>query len=219
MSVPGRNATPAQHGQHRGVGDAQSCADPRCRPSEIVEVDGLFDLLRRQTAAAHRDAVPMENSADRAPFDPKSIAELVHRRARLVASDQLLGLIGAERSGTSGAVPRGCCRRKGTEPGKLLAELFQVFDLGFRVIISFPNLHPVTTRNFWFFGHAPTKVVSFVNDGAWAGSVLPNCKQLTAPTGSTDGGDCRVRGSCGERGGVLLLRRGSIEAAAFTRRL
>jgi len=48
-------------------------------------VDGVVDLLGGEAAAAHRHAVPVEDVADRAPFDAEPVAELVHRRTGLVA--------------------------------------------------------------------------------------------------------------------------------------
>jgi hypothetical protein len=94
----------AQHGQHRGVGDAQVFADSRQGPTEVVEVDGMGDLFGRQTAAAHRYAVPMEDGADRSPLDPEHLGQFVDRRAGLVAGDQLLDLLGTELPGAPGTV-------------------------------------------------------------------------------------------------------------------
>src|SRR5882757_2021522 len=88
----------------------------------------------------------MEDIADRSPFDAELIAKFVHRRAGPVAGDQLPDLIGAESPGAPGTVPFDRCRQEGVEAGELLAELFQGFDLVFRVRISFPNLHFVQLR-------------------------------------------------------------------------
>lgn len=62
-------------------------------------MDGVVDLVGREAAAAHRHAVPMEDVADRSPFDAEPVAEFVHRRAGLVARDQLLDLIDTELPG------------------------------------------------------------------------------------------------------------------------
>jgi hypothetical protein len=120
MHVSGGDASFAQLVQHSDVIDAQVVADSRQGPAEVVEVDGVVDLLRRETAAAHRHAVPVENGADRPPFDAEPVTELVHRRAGLVVGDQLLDLIGMELSGAAGAVALDRRRLGGIEAGKLL---------------------------------------------------------------------------------------------------
>lgn len=53
---------------------------------------------------AHRHAVPVENIADRSPFDAEPVTELVHPRAGPVVGDQLLDLLGSELPGAAGAV-------------------------------------------------------------------------------------------------------------------
>ena len=145
MAVPGRDAAFAQLVQHGGVVDAQVIADSGQGPAEVVEVDGVVDLLRREATAAHRHAVPMEDAADRPPLDAEPVTELVHRRAGPVVGDQLLDLIGAELPGAARAVPLDRRRLGGIEAGKLLAELFQGSELVFYVRVRSPNLH--VTRN------------------------------------------------------------------------
>jgi hypothetical protein len=115
-------------------------------------VDGEVDLVWGEAAAAHRYAVAVEDVADGSSFDPELGAQLVHRRAGLVAGDQLLDLLGAELPGTPRAVSFGRRREERVEAGEPLAELFQGFGLVFRVIISFPNLHNVSQPEhlpFW----------------------------------------------------------------------
>jgi hypothetical protein len=123
------------------VVDVQVFADSGERPAEVVEVDGVVDLVGREAAAAHWHAVSVEDVADGSPFDPELNAQFVDCRAGLVAGDQLLDLIAAELPATAGTVPLGRRWEGRVEAGELLTELFQGFDLVFRVIISFPNLH------------------------------------------------------------------------------
>jgi hypothetical protein len=47
--------------------------------------------------------VPLENIADRSPFDAEPITQVVHSRAGLIAGDQLLDLLVTELSGTLGS--------------------------------------------------------------------------------------------------------------------
>lgn len=96
-------------------------------------MDGVVDLVGGGATAAHRHAVPMEDVADRSPFDAEPITQFVHRRAGLIAGDQLLDLIVAELPGTPGSVPLGRRRFGCVEGRELLAELFQGPDLVFRV--------------------------------------------------------------------------------------
>jgi hypothetical protein len=49
----------------------------------------------------------VEDVADFSPFDAEPVTQFVHRRAGLIAGDQLLDLIGAELPGTPGSVPLG----------------------------------------------------------------------------------------------------------------
>ncbi|MFI0805465.1 hypothetical protein [Amycolatopsis lurida] len=76
--------------------DSQVSADARQGPAEVVKVNGLVDLLRREAAAAHLYVVPAEDVADGSPLDAELDTEFVHRRACHVAGDQLLDLLGAE---------------------------------------------------------------------------------------------------------------------------
>ena len=45
---------------------------------------------------AHRHVVPVEDGADRPPFDAEPVAQFVHRRPGLVAGDEFLDLVGVE---------------------------------------------------------------------------------------------------------------------------
>ena len=83
---------------------ARGVIEQRQGPAEVVEVDGVGDLAGREAAGAHRHAVPMENAADRSSFDTEPIAQFAHRRAGLIAGDQLLDLVVAELPGTSGSI-------------------------------------------------------------------------------------------------------------------
>lgn len=125
----GGDASFAQLVEHGGVVDAQVVADSGQGPAEVVEVDGIVDLVRREAAAAHRHAVPMEDGAHRSPFDPEPVTELVHRRPGRVSGDQLLDLIGVELSGAARAVALDRRRLGRVEAGKLRTELFQCSDL------------------------------------------------------------------------------------------
>jgi len=91
VGVSGRDASFAQFVQHGCVVDAEVIADSGQGPAEVVEVDGVVDLLGRESAAAHR--VSVEDVAERSPFDAEPVAEFVHRRAGLVVGDQLPDLI------------------------------------------------------------------------------------------------------------------------------
>ncbi|MGY6655525.1 hypothetical protein ACXIZN_25530 [Amycolatopsis sp. TRM77291] len=104
--------------------DAEMASDSRQGPAEVVEVNGLVDLLRRETATAHRHTVATKNVTDRSPFDPKLSTQLIHRRASLIASDQLLDLSLAELPDTArpGALDPRWLRH--VKAWKLLAEPF-----------------------------------------------------------------------------------------------
>ena len=86
----------------------------------------------------HRHAMPVEDVADRSPFDVEPVAELVHRRPGLVVGDQLLDLIGAELPRAAGAVALDRRRLGCIETGKLLTEFFQGSDLVFCVRVRSP---------------------------------------------------------------------------------
>ncbi|WP_329055046.1 hypothetical protein OG738_16935 [Amycolatopsis sp. NBC_01488] len=79
--------------------DAQVCADSREGPAEVVQVDGVVDLFGRQPAPPHRHTVPVEDVADRPPFDAEPVAQFVHRRPGLVTGDELLDPVGVELTG------------------------------------------------------------------------------------------------------------------------
>jgi len=87
-------------------------------------VDGVVDLLGGEATAAHRYAVPVEDVADRSPFDAEPVTEFVHRRAGLITRDQLLDLMGTELPGSPGPIALDRRRLGRIEAGKLLAELF-----------------------------------------------------------------------------------------------
>lgn len=141
MAVSRGDAAFAQLVQHGGVVDPEVVADSREGPAEVVEVDGVVDLLGREAAAAHLHAVPMEDVADRSPFDAEPVAEFVHRRAGSVVGDQLLDLLGVELPGAAGEVPLDRRRLGCIEAGKLLTKLFQGSDLVFCVRVRSPSLH------------------------------------------------------------------------------
>ncbi len=136
VGVSGRNAAFAQLVEDGGVVDAQVVADSREGPAEVVEVDGVVDLFRRESTATHRHAAPVEDAADRPPFDAESVTEFVHGRAGPVAGDQLFDLIAAELPGPPRPVPLARRRCGCAEAGKLLAKLFEGPDLVFRVVTS-----------------------------------------------------------------------------------
>ena len=129
MGVSGGDTAFAQLVQHGGVVDAQVIADSGQGPAEAVEVDGVVDLVRREAAAAHRHTAPVENAADRPPFDPEPVTEFGHRRAGLIAGDQLLDLFVGELPCTSGSALLGRRRFRCIDAGELLAELFQGPDV------------------------------------------------------------------------------------------
>ena len=141
MGVAGGDAAFAQFVQHGGVVDAEVVTDSGQRPAEVVQVDGVVDLVGREAAAAHGHAVPVEDGADRSPFDAEPVTELVHRRAGPVVGDQLLDLIGTELPSTARPVALDQAWLGGIEAGELLPELFQGPDLVFYVRVRSPNLH------------------------------------------------------------------------------
>ncbi|MFQ6331413.1 hypothetical protein ACLMAL_35510 [Nocardia sp. CWNU-33] len=51
------------------MGYAEMLSDAGEGPSELVEVDGGLDLVGGQAAPAHGHMVPVEDGADRAPFN------------------------------------------------------------------------------------------------------------------------------------------------------
>ncbi len=96
MCVAGGDAAFAEFGQHGGVVDAQVFAYPCQGPAEVVEVDGVVDLLGGESAAAHRHVVTFEDVANGPPLDAEPVAQFVHRRSGLVAGDEFLDLVGVE---------------------------------------------------------------------------------------------------------------------------
>ncbi|WP_189260032.1 hypothetical protein [Lentzea flava] len=48
--------------------------------------------------------MPLEDVADRSPFDAEPVTEFVHSRTGLVARNQLLNLLDVELPGTQGSV-------------------------------------------------------------------------------------------------------------------
>lgn len=151
MAVSRGDAAFTQLVQHGGVVDAQVFADSCQGPAEVVEVDGVVDLVGGQSAAAHRYAVPVEDVADRSSFDAEPVTEFVHCRAGLIARDQLHDLIGTELSGTPGPIALDRRRLGRIEAGKLLTELFQGSDLVFYVRVRSHNLHPLTSGFTWLW--------------------------------------------------------------------
>jgi hypothetical protein len=83
----------------------------------------------------------VEDVADRSPFDPEPVTQFVHRRAGLIAGDQLLDLIVTELPGTPGRFPFGRRWFRCVEAWELLTELLQSSDLVFQVVISSPKVH------------------------------------------------------------------------------
>ena len=73
MGVSCGDAAFTQFVQHGGVVDAEVFADSGQGPAEVVEVDGVVDLVGGEVAAAHRYAVPVEDVADRSPFDAEPV--------------------------------------------------------------------------------------------------------------------------------------------------
>jgi hypothetical protein len=68
-------------------------------------VDGVVELVGGEAASAHRDVVPVEDVADRPPFDAESRAELIYGCAGLVTGDEFLDLVGVELPCPSGFGP------------------------------------------------------------------------------------------------------------------
>ena len=141
VAVAGGDAAFAEFGQHGGVVDAQVLAESRQGPAEVVEVDGVVDLLGRESAAAHRYVVSFEDVADRAPFDAEPVAELVRRRPSLVTGDEFLHLIGVELACPPGfgALDGQWSRFGGV--WQLSKQRLQGFYLGFCVVVSSPKVH------------------------------------------------------------------------------
>jgi hypothetical protein len=69
--------------------------------------------------------------ADGSAFDPEHLGQLVHRRARPVAGDQLLGLVACESPGTPRPILPGRRWRGRVEAGERPTQLFESPDLGF----------------------------------------------------------------------------------------
>lgn len=85
-----------QFGQHGGVVDVEVFADPCQRPAEVVEVDGVVDLVGGEATSAHRHSVPVEDVADRSSVDAEPGTQLVGGGARQITLDQRLDLVGVE---------------------------------------------------------------------------------------------------------------------------
>ena len=141
MTVSSGDAALAEFGQHSGVVDAQVYTDPREGPAEVVEVDGVVDLLGAETAAAHRHVVSFEDVADRPPFDAEPGTQLVDRRSGLVTGDEFLDPVGVELACPSwfGAVCGLWSRFSGV--GQLPEQRLQGFYLGLCVVVSSPKVH------------------------------------------------------------------------------
>lgn len=104
-------------------------------------MDGVVDLLGGESSAAHRYVVPVEDIADRPPFDTEPVAQLVHRGSSQVPGDEFLDLLGGEL-----ACPPGFGSLDGQQSRfggvwKLLEQGIQGFYLGFCVVVSSPKVH------------------------------------------------------------------------------
>lgn len=140
VGVSRGDAAFAQLVQHGGVVDAEVVADSRQGPAEVIEVDSVVDLLGGEAASAHRHTVPVEDVADRSPFDAEPGTQLVHRRPGLVSGDEFLNLISVELAcppwfGSVDGRSRCSAVRELPEQG------LQGFYLGFCVVVSSPKVH------------------------------------------------------------------------------
>lgn len=115
------SAALAQPSIHCGGRDTQSLADPSERPSVLVQLRGLIDVVRAQARVLGGDAAANEDLADRPAVDAELVSQLVDRRPRLVGSDELLGLSGVELTGGPGSAWSGplgpVCRAAGASSG------------------------------------------------------------------------------------------------------
>jgi hypothetical protein len=102
MAVSGGDAAFTKLGQHRRVVDIKMRPNTSEGPAEVVEADGVVDLLGGESAAAHRHVVSFEDVADRPPLDAEPGTQLVHRRSGLIVGDEFLDLIGVELACPSG---------------------------------------------------------------------------------------------------------------------
>jgi hypothetical protein len=114
-------------------------------------VDGDVDLLRGESAAAHRHAVAVEDIADGPPFDAEPGTQLGGCRSGLVAGDEFLDLIGVEL-----ACPPGFGSVDGRWSwfggvGQLPEQGLQGFYLGFCVVVSSPKVHSEECPVTWLF--------------------------------------------------------------------
>jgi hypothetical protein len=82
VAISGGDAAFAEFGQHGGVVDAEVLADSCEGPAEIVEVDGVDDLVGGEAAPAHRYLVAVEDVADRVPLEKSSLLVKRHVCAR-----------------------------------------------------------------------------------------------------------------------------------------
>lgn len=107
--------------------------------AEVVEVDGVVELVGGEAASAHRDVVPVEDVADRPPFEAESRAELIYGCAGLVTGDEFLDLVDVElpcRPGL-GRLTGGGARCGGV--GQLPEQGLQRFYLCVCVVVSSPQ--------------------------------------------------------------------------------
>lgn len=137
VSVSGGYSVLAECGQDGGVGYVEMLCDAGEGPSELVEVDGGLDLFGGQAVAAHGHMVPVEDSADRAPFDIESGGQFIHGGSGLVFGDQFRDSVGVELPCASRFGPLGGCRGV----GQLLDQGLQGFYLRFRVVVRSPKVH------------------------------------------------------------------------------
>ncbi|MFE0025433.1 hypothetical protein [Amycolatopsis sp. NPDC059021] len=76
--------------------DALVFADSGEGSTEVIEVDGVVDLLGREAASAYRHVVLFADVAGRPPFDSEPGTQLIHRGSGLVGGDECLGLVRVE---------------------------------------------------------------------------------------------------------------------------
>ncbi|MGF6888909.1 hypothetical protein ABIA39_008173 [Nocardia sp. GAS34] len=118
VSITRRDAALAEFGQHGGGVDTQVLADAGEGPAEVVQMDGVIDLLGGQAPATHRNLMPTKDLADRPPLDTEPGTQLVHRLPTLISSDEFPDLIGVELTCPAGFGTNGARRNQGRRVGK-----------------------------------------------------------------------------------------------------
>lgn len=96
LRIPRGYSASTQCGQNGCMVDVEMVADLCEWPAEPIEMDGSVDLVGGQAPAAHRYIVSVEDAADCASFDTKSVGQFVHGRSGLVSGDQLCDFLGVE---------------------------------------------------------------------------------------------------------------------------